>query len=253
MKCTVPKFQLKVLVDEKPVQEYHKDDRVFVEGRKGSRFSLLVKNLCGNRILVHPTVDGLSAMNGKPASRHDNENGYVLPAYAEAVIPGWRLDDAEVAAFYFAGGGDSYAEREGMGENKGVIACAVWDELPHFDFSGSNCPISATKSVGQHTNCCSCNPLRSSRSSRSSGRAGGQSVGNLGTGFGERAEHQVRHTHFTPATPEPVVTAIVFYDDRQGLEARGIRVSKKKKVIPEFPNPFPKSSVGCKPPPGWNG
>lgn len=134
MKYSTPLFQMKVLVDGKPIQEYHKDDRTYVEGRKGSRFSLELTNLTPRRILAHPTVDGLSVMNGKEASRNDNTEGYVLMPHQTLKIPGWRLDNDTVADFFFAGGGGSYAEKTGKPRNRGVIGCAVWEqkEVPVF-------------------------------------------------------------------------------------------------------------------------
>lgn len=134
MKCSTPVFQLKVLVDGKPIQEYHKDDKTFVEGRKGSNFSLQLTNLTYRRILVYPTVDGLSAMSGKEASLTD-KTGYVLRGNESINVPGWRLNNDEVAQFFFAGKGQSYAEKTGKGLDKGVVACAVWEEKAvEFDF-----------------------------------------------------------------------------------------------------------------------
>jgi hypothetical protein len=127
MKYTSDLFQLKVLVNNKPVQEYHKGERTFVEGRQGSRFMLELTNLTHRRLLVHPTVDGLSVMTGKEASKNDNTEGYVLMPHQFLKIPGWRLDNDTVADFFFAGAGSSYAEKTGKPRNKGVIGCAVWE------------------------------------------------------------------------------------------------------------------------------
>lgn len=131
MKCSTPVFQLKVLVNGKPIQEYHKDGNTFVEGRVNSNFELELKNLTCRKILVHPTVDGLSAMTGKEASMKDDE-GYVLSPYQVMRVPGWRLNNQEIAQFVFAGSGQSYAEQTGKGKDKGVIACAVWEEEIKF-------------------------------------------------------------------------------------------------------------------------
>lgn len=132
MKLTTDLFQIKVLVDGKPIQEYHKDANTFVEGRSGSNFELLLKNLTARRLLVHPSVDGISVMTGKTASKNDYSVGYILEPWQEMRVPGWRLNDEAVARFVFAGSGGSYAEKTGRGENKGVIAAAVWEEKVRY-------------------------------------------------------------------------------------------------------------------------
>lgn len=275
MKYNSPLFQLRVLCSGKPVQEYHKDNHTFVEGRAGSEFELQLTNLTNRRLLVHPSVDGLSVMNGELAKKDDSEHGYVLMPWATSAIPGWRLDDQRVAAFQFVGDGASYAEKKGSGENKGVIACAVWEEkvyLPEIKFYSTPDCISSKGILRSHgvcgqsvggteVNCCvpPCGPAACAEE---------QTIGvmnsavmdfapeaattqNLGTGFGQAQGHAVRHIDFEPATSEPVCVAVIYYDDLKGLMARGIKISEGK-TSSGLPNPFPASKEeGCKPPADW--
>lgn len=277
MKVSSPVFQLKVIIKGKPIQEYNKDNNVFIEGRKGSNFELELTNLTGRRLLVHPTVDGLSAMTGKEASRTDNAHGYVLAPFQTARIPGWRLNDSEVAKFFFAGEGKSYAEKIGKGADKGVIAAAVWEETtPHWilgttstaasgfvpgDYTSWNNLVNGSRTADASPTEVSytCNasaakmPNCRSRSASSMGFTEigeSRSVQNLGTGFGKRAEHQTVHTAFTPAQAEPNLVAVIYYDDLHGLKARGIRISNRNKDQ-SLPNPFPKDPTGCEPPADW--
>lgn len=264
MKTYAELFQLKILIDGKPIQEYHKDGRTFVEGRRGSNFELELKNLTCRRILVHPTVDGLSAMSGKEASRLDND-GYVLHGFQTAVIPGWRLNDDEVAHFFFAGDGKSYAEKTGKGRDKGVIACAVWEEKvivrPETCFFSSSAPCAGELNTEMNSATMEWMPSAShetktsgsiTRGARKRGmRMNKVATQNLGTGFGERTQHEVHTTTFDKATDEPVVVATIYYDDLKGLRARGINIQRQRKRN-RFPNPFPKDK-GCTPPSGWRG
>lgn len=291
MKMSAPVFQLKVVINEKPIQEYHKDDLTFVEGRQGSNFELDMRNLTGRRLLVHPTVDGLSCMDGKEAAKNDSSQGYVLPPYCTTRIPGWRLSDSEVAAFFFAGEGKSYAEKKGGGRDKGVIACAVWEEKqPEYKIFGNGilrgCNIGGSPTTpsggdpqqglpfttcyhsqtiepesshskgagGMGVNCCIGGEERTSGKSSSSvmNWAPEPAAQNLGTGFGERTEHQVTTTYFDPATVEPLCVAVIYYDDLEGLKARGIKISGEVNTGYRLPNPFPKDK-GCEPPVGWEG
>lgn len=274
MKVHCPILQLKVLVNGKYIQEYHKDQQTFVEGRKGSNFELSLNNLSGRRILVHPTVDGLSCMTGEEASRNDHDHGYVLQPYQEMKVPGWRLDNDSVARFFFAGEGKSYAEKTGRPLNKGVIAAAVWEEKRWYWcsrdpiwFTNVSPPRQIKYTFGPSTNdadhsysCFSVNEVKTS-GNISRGMSAGEhrryseydaTLQNLGTGFGKQADHQVYDTHFTPEQDEPNAIAVIYYDDYRGLQQRGIRVNrsimKNRKV--NLPNPFPKSS-GCIPPDGW--
>lgn len=291
MQLSSPLFQLKVVVSGRPIQEYRgPDNTMFVEGREGSNFELELNNLTGRRLLVHPTVDGLSCMNGKLASKNDNKHGYVLPPFMSIRVPGWRLDDEEVAQFFFAGSGKSYAEKTGRGEDKGVIACAVWEEkawvtvngiwqrgLPNanndltFDTSQLRYTIpELTVEPHANINYGSGGEEPTMRGFTCSSRinpetaSGGSQIGcprtqnltqNLGTGYGKRTEHQVYKVSFETATAEPQCLAVVYYDDRRGLRARGIKVPVEDGYFKALPNPFPKDepqSVGCPPPPGYN-
>ena len=287
MKLHSPLIQVKVFVNSKPIQEYHKDQQTYIEGRKGSNFELSLKNLTGGRLLVHPTVDGLSAMTGKESARNDHSHGYVLSPHREMRVPGWRIDGESVAQFVFAGGGKSYAEQTGRPKNKGVIAAAVWEERagerfcyekppigvynPHtfsrgvrdtpdpsrdtgtskqyplyYDFSFTNCSIQPDSASYSGEEKCSGRMEERLRRSRKS-----SSVNNLGTGFGKKAEHYVVTIKFVAQQDTPTAIAVIYYDDKDGLRNRGIKISKKPQSD-GLPNPFPKDT-GCAPPHGWRG
>jgi len=263
MKVSTPLFQLKVLVNGQPIQEYRKDSRTYVEGRAGSRFELELTNLTGARILVHPNIDGISAMTGKDASRRDHSAGYVLGPHERAVIPGWRLNDRDVAEFFFAGAGKSYAEGTGRGKkNRGVIACTVWQEKVypvlrtcfHHAVDVEPSPwetISCNAGAAYSSECCDRSPTKSATIGsplRSSRRRKAQQ--NLGAGFGDRVDHQVRGTTFEVATEQPAAAAIIYYDDLDGLRSKGLRISSRRRHHEHTPDPFPQDT-GCPPPRGW--
>lgn len=275
MKVSSLLFQLKVLVNGRPVQEYRKNDRTYVEGRAGSRFELELVNLTSNRILVHPNIDGISAMTGKDASRNDNSTGYVLRPLATTVIPGWRLNDEETAEFFFAGAGKSYAEGSGRGKkNRGVIACTVWKERVRRDITRSagpviNCslddlsgaePVGAGAAyssqveeeycsrnfAGQEISTCSVRPR-----SRKMAQSRKSIQQNLGAGFGDRVDHQVSMTSFVSESDTPAAAAIVYYDDLEGLQSKGLKIRPGRPHHEPRPDPFPQDA-GCRPPRGWN-
>jgi hypothetical protein len=75
----------------------------------------------------------------------------------------------------------------------------------------------------------------------------------LGTTWGNEITHKVKRVSFNRANklhPNNIIT--IYYDTRQALEARGIRLlsNSVKRFNAELPNPFP-GYTGCTPPPGW--
>lgn len=122
----MPTYEFDVLVHGKSVLKFRHEGQVYIEGRAGSEFTLLVRNNSGSRILAVMTVDGLSIMDGKKGSL--DGNGYVINAWQTITIPGWRVDNDDVAKFTFGGIGGSYAAAKGETRDVGVIGCAVFEE-----------------------------------------------------------------------------------------------------------------------------
>ena len=123
-------YEVEVLVNGHPVKEYYKDGSVYIEGRKGVRFSIRIKNNGYGRIFAIPTIDGLSVINGKDAN-YDSP-GYIINGYNSLTIDGWRTSDSEIAEFYFSSQRDSYRKRIGKNGNLGVIGVAVFREKPTY-------------------------------------------------------------------------------------------------------------------------
>jgi hypothetical protein len=119
---------VEVLVRGRPVKEfYHHDGNVYIEGRKNSNFELRIRNNTFNRVLVIPSVDGLSVMDGKKADT--KSNGYIVNALTAITIPGWRLDSSEVAKFFFQGNkGEGYAAQMEESGNEGVLGFLFFEE-----------------------------------------------------------------------------------------------------------------------------
>jgi len=289
MKVSSEVFRLRVLVNGRLVQEYRgPGNNMFIEGRENSKFELELTNLTPRRILVHPAVDGLSTMTGKAAAQNDSTDGYVLNPQQMMRVPGWRLNDEQVAQFFFAGQGQSYAEQSGQPLNKGVIACPVWEEKvePVYIYStgvlrssmhsgtqpmdfggpvfGGSCQNTYTNSVNNSVGnqvipeSYTVTPDSDSRGfmdavgCREEKCVG--SVQNLGTGFGEKTKHEVVSVSFVPQD-HPTCTAIIYYDTREGLRTRGIKiVDRPKHEVPKLPEPFPRTpKTGCTPPKDWVG
>ena len=53
-------YEMTLLVDGKPIHEYHHEGRVFVEGRSGSEYKIRIKNNSSTRACFVVSVDGLT-------------------------------------------------------------------------------------------------------------------------------------------------------------------------------------------------
>jgi len=292
----MPNYEFDVLIHGKSTTKYAHKGRYYLEGRPGSEFTLLVRNNTGSRVLAVMTVDGLSVMDGKKGSIEGK--GYIVDPFQTLKIPGWRLDDDDVAKFVFAGKGKAYAAKKGDSRNIGVIGCAIFEEdtpayhfypsssitftpltyrgsdstgAPVADWFTTTCDssgITQTCDAGEVTHSVNSvsvageEPTSGTISSNSVIRSTGgtprsarrvstktMSKQNIGTAFGKKASHEVTEVSFN-RKDRPAEVFAIHYDDREGLESRGIDLSRKVHVA----NPFPKDAEkGCQPPADWNG
>ena len=127
----VKDFELEVLVNDKPVTEYSHKGMTFLEGRRGSEFKLRFHNKTNKRVLVVPSIDGLSTLNGQAATV--DSPGFAVNAYKTIDIKGWTVNNETGAAFvFFDKEGNTqkiYAQSAtGSVKNAGVIGVLVFAE-----------------------------------------------------------------------------------------------------------------------------
>jgi hypothetical protein len=99
----------------------------YVTGIGGNRYSIVIRNHSPGRIEAVVSVDGLDVIDGKAAAF--TKRGYLIDAYGDLDIDGFRTSTSEVAAFRFGSVGESYAARKHCStRNVGVIGLAVFHE-----------------------------------------------------------------------------------------------------------------------------
>lgn len=242
-----PDYEMAVLVHGQPVTEYHHTDgKIYIEGRRGSEFTLRIRNNTFGRVLAVVSVDGLSVMDGKTASFASG--GYIVKPLSYVDIPGWRLDNQDVAKFFFSHLEASYAAQMDKPQNVGVIGCAIFkekDNWPVIDFlsdysfgvktRGGDLPIMRNGCFGGDT-----------VATKSLGAGPSRSIG---TGFGSRQRHDVRTVAFD-REDSPLATLEIHYAERDDLLRYGVNLYPRPEV--SAPKPFP-GEAGCKPPAGWRG
>ena len=122
-------YQVEIISnDGESLDTFFHRGRYYVHGGNGDRYSIRVSNPTAQRIEAVVSVDGLDVIDGENGDLR--KRGYVVPAYGEVVIDGWRTSLTDVAAFRFSSVGGSYAGKKGKARNVGVIAVALFAEVP---------------------------------------------------------------------------------------------------------------------------
>jgi hypothetical protein len=104
--------------------------RSYLQAEKGARYEVRVRNTTGERLGLVITVDGRNIISGGKSELGRDEPMYVLDAWDTQSYSGWRASLEAVNEFYFTDWQDSYAEAFGDRSARGVIAVAVFREVP---------------------------------------------------------------------------------------------------------------------------
>jgi len=120
-------YEVEVLLDGTRAQSFWHEGETFVLGQLGDRYTIRVSNHTGRRVEAVVSVDGRDVIDGKPGD-FARKRGYLVPAWGQVEIDGWRLSQAQAAAFRFSSVADSYAARMGNARNVGVIGVAIFPE-----------------------------------------------------------------------------------------------------------------------------
>lgn len=251
------------LLDEagRPLPTFRHRGRFYVLGQVGERYTIRVTNPTPRRVEAVISVDGLDVIDGRTAD-FVSKRGYVVPAYGELRVDGFRVSAEEVAAFRFSSVRDSYAGRKGQDRHVGVVGVAIFTEreeppvyLPEAGPTPMPFPQERRSGGGQdrderdqgrmgrsvgggRASAGVRAPSKSAEATSSAPSAdGGTSYDRyegaptpserpgLGTEFGERRGSRVTFTRFERENPtRPIAIAELRYNDYDGLTALGIRI-----------------------------
>jgi len=115
---------------EIPVRSRDGALRSYLQAEKGARYEVRVRNTSGERVGLVIAVDGRNIISGGKSELARNEPMYVLDGWGVQSYAGWRASLQAVNEFYFTEWQDSYAEAFGDRSARGVIAVAVFREVP---------------------------------------------------------------------------------------------------------------------------
>lgn len=236
-----------VEVDEQPAPLYPARDgsgRFYVEARRGAGYSVQVRNRSGERLGVLLAVDGLNAISGEREATvlgaRDARPGrmYVLDAWDDVTVRGWRTSLDEVRRFTFVDEQRSYAARSEQANRKmGWIevrvyrerGAAVWRQpVTPDDFDGARARSREERSRDSAQAPAGAPPPASKARPAPGAGAEGEAAGTLGradsfpgTGWGARQDDPARVVRFDPErSPSDSVT--LRYEYRPALVRLGL-------------------------------
>jgi hypothetical protein len=115
---------------EIPVTARDGAQRSYLLAEKGARYAVRVRNTGGERLGLVIAVDGRNIIDGRKSELARGEPMYVLGAWDTQSYAGWRANLDAINEFYFTDWSDSYAEAFADRSARGVIAVAVYPEVP---------------------------------------------------------------------------------------------------------------------------
>jgi hypothetical protein len=120
----------------RPLPAFFAQGHTYAIGEAGQRYTIVVSNQSGVRVEAVASVDGLDVLDGTAADF--SKRGYLVPAWGNVEIDGFRQSSDHVAAFRFGSVRDSYAARTGSDRNVGVIGVAFFAPrgAPSFPWTG---------------------------------------------------------------------------------------------------------------------
>lgn len=120
-------FDVDVLVNGVPLEEYAARGRRYVEALEGAEYELRIRNPLGVRVAVALSVDGLNTIDARRTSAM-NASKWVIQPYGTITIRGWQMSSERARRFYFTTERDSYGAKLGQTANLGVISAVFFRE-----------------------------------------------------------------------------------------------------------------------------
>ncbi|MDT4953013.1 MAG: hypothetical protein QOJ02_1151 [Acidobacteriota bacterium] len=120
-------FEVEVLVNGYPLEEYATRGRRYVEALDGAEYELRIRNPLGQRVAVALSVDGMNSIDARRSSAWEASK-WVIEPYQTITISGWQMSSSRARRFYFTTERDSYGAKLGQTANLGVISAVFFRE-----------------------------------------------------------------------------------------------------------------------------
>lgn len=209
--------------------------RSYLQAERGARYQVRVRNSSGERLGLVIAVDGRNIINGRKSELARDEPMYVIGAWDTQDYAGWRASLDAINEFYFTDWKDSYAEAFGDRSARGVIAIAVYREVPP--------PPRVAQPYEEEMNRSADAASAPPAAEKSAGRA--RRDESVGTGYGDRREDHVREVRFV-AESDPDSRHFIKYEWRETL-------CRKQVIVCDDNRFWDESTLGFAPPPPRRG
>jgi hypothetical protein len=120
-------FDVQILVNGSPLQEYSSRGRTYVEAIAGQEYEVRVRNPLPYRVAVALSVDGLNSIDARHTAAW-NASKWVIEPYGTISIGGWQMSSDRARRFYFTSERDSYGAKLGQTSNLGVVSVVFFRE-----------------------------------------------------------------------------------------------------------------------------
>jgi hypothetical protein len=215
-------FDIEILVNGMPLQEYAARGTTYIEAVRESEYSVRLHNRSNRRIAVALAVDGLNSIDASSTSAHRAAK-WVLDPHQSITIDGWQTSQQDARRFFFTTEDRSYGWWLGKTENLGVIEAVVFREKVYRQplTDATSRKLQAPRSAGAAAPA----PMEKSKEA-------GESVDDdyAATGMGRRVDNPVRRVHLR-LEKDPSAKVRIRYEYRPQLVALG--------VLPPPPLPHP--------------
>jgi len=121
-------FEVQLLVDGRPLEEYYARGKKYVEAREGAEYEVRVRNPLPYRVAVALSVDGLNTIDARRTTAW-NASKWVIEPHGTITVGGWQMSSARARRFYFTSERDSYGAKLGQTANLGVVSAVFFREL----------------------------------------------------------------------------------------------------------------------------
>jgi hypothetical protein len=124
-------FDVQVLVDGRPLEEYAARGKSYVEAIAGAEYEVRIRNPLPYRVAVALSVDGLNSIDAQHTTAW-NASKWVIEAYGTISVSGWQMSSERARRFYFTSERDSYGAKLGQTSNLGNISAVFFQERRRY-------------------------------------------------------------------------------------------------------------------------
>jgi len=208
------RYSVEILVDGRPLQEYHARNTTYVEALEGREYSVRLKNHTSRRVAVALSIDGLNTIDAKTTTAA-SASKWILDPHDSITLDGWQTSSSNARRFFFTTEERSYGNWLGKTDNLGIISAVFFREKRPR-------PIPYSRSSEREERPDAPGRMRKSGEGADRGAlAPAPSDDYAATGIGTKIDHSVRRVRFE-SEKHPAAVLGIRYEFRDALVRLGV-------------------------------